>query len=175
MGAPAISDTGKTILFLRHGKSDWNADFGTDHARPLAPRGVESARRVGGWLAGIDLKPDLVLTSDAVRARSTVELAAAAGRWSCPIELRPQFYGGSPSTLVRALQGLDDALATVLLAGHEPTWSHTVADLAGGGNVRFPTAAVACLGHAGSWAALAPGRCELRWLVTPKLLERAGE
>jgi phosphohistidine phosphatase len=160
----------KKILLLRHGKSDWDAGAPSDHARPLAPRGVEAARRVGAWLGGRGPVPDLVLTSDAVRALTTVELAAEAGGWDCEIERRPDFYGGGVETLVQALTAVDESVGCVLLAGHQPTWAHALARLTGGGQVRFPTAALACLGYVGRWRALAPGRCELEWLVTPKLL-----
>ncbi|MCZ6728021.1 MAG: histidine phosphatase family protein [Acidobacteria bacterium] len=164
----------KTILMLRHGKSDWGASYSSDHERPLAPRGERAARRIGSWLSRIDRAPDLVLTSDAVRARTTVELAAQAGGWECPIELRPEFYSGYQGTIIEALQGLDESVRTVVLAGHQPTWSYATAQLTGGGTLRFPTAALACLGHYGAWSTVAPGHCELRWLVTPKLLARGG-
>jgi phosphohistidine phosphatase len=162
----------KTILMLRHAKSDWRSTASTDHDRPLAPRGERAARLVGSWLSRIGRAPDLVLTSDAVRARTTVELASEAGEWDCPVQLRPQFYSGHQGTIVEALQELDESVGIILLAGHQPTWSYTAAQLSGGGTLRFPTAAVACLGHYGAWSTVAPGRCELRWLVTPKLLAR---
>ena len=163
----------KTILLLRHGKSDWNADLASDHQRPLAERGVRAAQQMGQWLTQAGQAPDLVLTSDAERARRTSELAAEAGQWQAPIELRPEFYGAEPETLLRALRGLGEETATVVLTGHQPTWSQTVALLAGGGRVHFPTAALACLEYLGDWPGLSAGRCELRWLVTPKLLARA--
>lgn len=163
----------KTILLLRHGKSDWNTAFGSDHQRPLAPRGEKAARLIGDWLHRVDLRPDRVLSSDAVRALTTAQLAAEAGDWNCPIDLHPEFYSGSSADLVRALNHLDDSVTTVLLAGHQPTWSQTAALLSGGGTFRFPTAALACLVASGPWTKVAPGRCELNWFVTPKLLAKA--
>jgi phosphohistidine phosphatase len=167
-----MTDDRKTILLLRHGKSDWQASYTSDHQRPLAARGIAASRTVGEWLTRVGMAPDLALTSDAVRARTTVELAADAGGWTCPIELAPEFYSAQGTDLVRALNAVDDSIEKVLLAGHEPTWSHTVAMLAGGGRVRFPTSAVACLRYYGPWRMLAAGRCEIKWLVTPKLLAR---
>jgi phosphohistidine phosphatase SixA len=47
--------------------------------------------------------------------------------------------------------------------------------LAGGGAVRLPTAAVACLElPIDSWQAIAPSKGRLVWLVVPKLLQAAG-
>lgn len=162
----------KTILLLRHGKSDWHATFASDHERPLAPRGTRASKLVGSWIRRAGMTPDLVLTSDAVRARTTVEIAAEAGGWNCPIRLEPGFYGGSPETLMAALRSLDESTSTVLLAGHYPTWPQAIARMTGGGQARFPTAALAAISYAGPWRNLMAGGCELLLLVTPKLLAK---
>jgi phosphohistidine phosphatase len=163
----------KTILMLRHGKSDWHAAFSSDHERPLAPRGRRASRLMGRWIQRAGLTPDLVLTSDAVRARTTVEIAAESGAWNSPIRLEPGFYGGSADTLIAALRGLDESTRKVLLAGHYPTWPRAVARLTGGGQARFPTAALAAISYAGAWRNLTAGSCELLLLVSPKLLGKA--
>ncbi len=162
----------KTILMLRHGKSDWQAAFSSDHGRPLAPRGERASRLMGDWIRRAKLTPDLVLTSDAVRARTTAEIAAEAGAWGCPIRLEPDFYGGSPEILLAALRDLDESTHKGLLAGHYPTWPQTIARLTGGGHARFPTAALAAISYGGPWRNLAVGSCELLLLVTPKVLAR---
>ena len=68
----------KTVYLLRHGKSDWNSGH-ADHDRILAPRGEDAAHRVGRFLAAIDQVPDRVVSSTAVRACTTAELATQAG------------------------------------------------------------------------------------------------
>jgi phosphohistidine phosphatase len=67
---------------------------------------------------------------------------------------------------------IDNVVDRLLIAGHEPTWSSLVTWLIGGGTVRMPTAAVACLDlpH-GDWIDLAPATCDLRWFVTPEMLK----
>jgi phosphohistidine phosphatase len=81
----------KTLYLLRHAKSDWNNAFDGDHDRPLAPRGIEAAERVGRVLAAAGEIPDRILTSSAVRARTTVELAAESGDWASPQVVVPEF------------------------------------------------------------------------------------
>ena len=49
----------KTLLLMRHAKSDWDADYGPDHDRPLNERGLRSARLMGRVLAEEGLVPDL--------------------------------------------------------------------------------------------------------------------
>lgn len=161
----------RVLLVMRHAKSDWGQGADTDHERPLAPRGVKSARRMGLLLRESGVTPDLVLSSTAVRALTTAELAAKAGGFKCPIVTEDALYASDPDRVLEVVARVDDSVRRLLIAGHEPTSSELVRRLTGG-IVRMPTAAVACLDLAeGGWAELGPGRCTLRWLVTPKMLD----
>lgn len=163
----------KTLFILRHGKSDWNADFGADHERPLAPRGRSAARAIGVFLSRLEQTPDLVISSTAVRAHDTARLAAAAGDWPCAIETDPQLYEGDTGLILQLVQQQDDALESLLLAGHEPTSSEMVGRLIGGGLVRMPTAALARIDFSvESWTEVRFERGMLIWLVTPKMLKK---
>ena len=162
------------LLVLRHAKSDWSAAYGSDRERPLAPRGVDAARLMGRFVTAAGLEPDLVLSSPAERARTTAGLAASAGSWGVPVEIREGFYAGGREAVLLALREVGPQIGTVVVVGHEPVWSAVVSGLSGGGRVRFPTAGLACLTSETEWSALAWGRMELGWLVTPKLLKRSG-
>lgn len=165
----------RTLLVMRHAKSDWGTSFSSDHERSLAGRGVKAAKKMGRFLTDSGAIPDLILSSTAVRAMSTVELAAEAGEWGCDIIAVPDLYATTPERVLDAIGQIGDGIDRLLIAGHEPTWSTLVTWLIGGGRVRMPTAAVACLELArGSWTDLAPAACELRWLVTPKMLTVVG-
>jgi phosphohistidine phosphatase len=141
----------KTILVLRHGKSDWSEPFRADFDRPLAKRGRKDAPRMGEVLALFQCVPDRILSSPALRARQTADLAAEA----CAVE-RP------------------------MLIGHNPTLEETVALLLGRGGVgwneefaiRLPTAGLVCI-DAGvvDWADLEPGDGTLRWFLIPRLVK----
>ena len=161
------------LLVMRHAKSDW--DEGTDdHERPLAERGVKAARKMGRFLAAAELVPELVISSTAVRARMTVELAVEAGKWRCPVECTRAFYGADPAAVLAEIASRT-APPRLMVVGHEPTWSELVSLLVGGGAVRMATAAVACLElPADRWSAIEPGAGRLVWLVTPKLGQAAG-
>lgn len=162
----------RTLLVMRHAKSDWGAPFDGDHDRPLASRGIKAARRMGRFLTDAVMVPDLILSSTAVRALTTAQLAKEAGAWDCEIVASRDLYGSGPERVLGVIGGVDHGIERLLIAGHEPTWSTLVNWLIGGGGVRMPTAAVACLDlpH-GHWTDLAPATCELRWLMTPKLLK----
>lgn len=169
-GAPV-----KRIYVLRHGKSDWDADYGSDHDRPLKGRGVRAAQLMGRFLATADAVPDVVVSSSAVRALTTAQLAAEAGGWGCEVLVEPDLYGASRSRVLEEIHGLDPRFDSALLAGHEPTCSDVVGSLIGSAEIRFPTAALACIDFSlARWDAIELGRGRLVWLVTPKLLAAAG-
>lgn len=162
----------RTLLLLRHAKSDWEAPSGSDHERPLNKRGRKAAALVGTFLAKAGVVPELVVSSSAVRARTTVELAVAAGNWESKVEVTPALYEATPETVIAKLRRLTDEAGTVLLAGHEPTWSTLASLLIGGGALRMPTAAVAAIEFdAERWAEVDHGRGRLLWLIVPRLLD----
>ena len=161
----------KTILFLRHGKSDWDADFSTDHERPLAKRGVKASATMGRFIATCGVLPDRIITSTAVRARTTIQLAKEAGGWDAPTRETKTLYHASPTDLLVQIRAEDDAADVLLLVGHEPTWGSTVSRLAGGGALKYPTAALARVDFdVRRWQDVAFGNGELIWLVPPKAL-----
>lgn len=133
----------KTLLLMRHAKSDRDADYDSDHERPLNDRGVRSARIMGRVLAAESQAPDLVVTSTAVRARSTATLAEEAGEWGCEIVLDPNLYGTGADAAVQVASEATDA-DQLMLVGHEPTWS-ILASVLTGEKVEMKTATVAII------------------------------
>ncbi len=164
----------KTLIFFRHGKSDWDAEYHGDHNRPVAKRGRKAAKLMGRFLASTGQVPDSVVTSSALRARSTVELAAQEGGWGCPVRVTEMLYDARPSTVLREIQAEPDETGRLLIAGHEPTFSEMIGRLVGTAAVGFPTAAMARVDFdVPSWSLADFGIGRLIWLVTPKTLKKS--
>lgn len=158
-----------SLMLLRHAKSDWKADYGHDRERPLNKRGVRSARAVGRFVERYGLAPDLVLTSPAVRAATTADLASEAGSWKSKIVTVPELYGAEPNRVLSVVRGINDA-ERVMVVGHEPTMSGFVGRMTGS-NLRVPTGALASLRLFYSrWADLGWGTAEVELYIRPRLL-----
>ena len=56
----------KTLLLLRHGKSNWDAQNQLDHDRPLAKRGRKAASVMGCYLTALAEVPDFACSSSAI-------------------------------------------------------------------------------------------------------------
>lgn len=134
----------KRLLLLRHAKSDWDSGAATDHERPLNRRGREAARTMGLVIARIGEIPDVAVTSSAVRARRTVELAADAGEWATEIVVERHLYGTSPDGALAVIRRLGDDAERLMVVGHQPAWGALVHAVTGA-SVQMKTATIAVI------------------------------
>ena len=161
----------KSVILFRHGKSDWDAVYNTDHNRPLAKRGIKAAKRMGKYLADLDQMPDLVISSPAVRAKTTVQLAMESGEWSSEFKLDRSIYGGASGTLLDLLYNINESVGVACLVGHEPTFSSFISNCTNSGWIRFPTASMARLDfEVSAWKEIRFRQGTLAWLTRPKEL-----
>lgn len=161
----------KTVILFRHGKSDWGADFSEDHARPVAPRGIKAARAMGKWLKKINQVPDFLVTSSALRARTTLELASEAGAWGKTPVVTNALYDATVAAYIEVIRQTPAKSSSVLIAGHEPTCSLTTAYLVGGATNEFPTATMARIDvDVENWEDIDAGTGTLIWFMPPRYL-----
>lgn len=133
----------KTLLVLRHAKSSWNESGLADHDRPLNERGERDAPRMGDLVRERRLTPDVIISSDAVRARMTAEAVAEAARYPGEIRLEPLLYGAAPDDILVVLRAAPELnTATVMIVGHNPGLEALVGQLTGEPQ-DLPTAALA--------------------------------
>ena len=132
----------KTLLILRHAKSDWNNSRLSDYERPLNKRGQQDAPRMGQLLRDEDLVPDLIITSSAERARTTAELVAEACGYEADIIYTRRFYHAAPDAYLEALRGLGKGQERIMVVGHNPGMEYLV-ELLTDVRERMPTAALA--------------------------------
>jgi phosphohistidine phosphatase len=163
-------------VLLRHAKSAWPAGV-PDHERPLAGKGRRNARAAGDWLLQEGPAIDLVLCSDAVRARQTWEIASSVLPVRPMLTLVPELYGAEPEEAVALVREHAGLAGAVLLVGHEPTMSGSTVLLAGAGSDqaglerlrrKFPTSALSVLRTERRWADLAPGQAVLETFAVPR-------
>ena len=94
----------KTIILFRHGQTKQEIASKSDHDRALASKGIEEAERMGLYLARKHTIPDIVISSTAVRAKTTAELAIVSGKWECTFKLESGIYGGDPIFLLNLVK-----------------------------------------------------------------------
>ena len=158
----------KRIYLLRHAKSDWGDPDVADFDRPLNDRGLRTAPLVGRLISERQMVPDLIVSSPARRALATAELVRQNLTGDPEIRPNERVYEASPQTLLQVAAGLDDAIGSAMLVGHNPGIEGFVRLLTGR-NEGMPTAALAVIDLAvDRWAQIAAGRGTLIEVVRPK-------
>lgn len=169
-----------TLSLLRHAKSDWSTPGMDDFDRPLAPRGLDAAPRMGAYMAHEGLKPQLVLCSAAVRTRQTLDLVLPHLATKPEISYERGLYLASAATLLKRLQQLPEDVSHAMLVGHDPGMHEIAVALAGEGERgalcalarKFPTAGLAVFRFDGArWSEIAKGKGRLLRFVTPRALD----
>lgn len=142
--------TTRTLVVLRHGKSDWSGDE-PDRERPLGRRGERQAAEAGAWLAEHLERIDLAVVSPSVRTRLTWELVSGELDEEPEVRIDERVYAAWGRELRALVDELPDEADTVVLVGHNPGVEDLVHDLTGA-YVSMPTSAIAVLTWEGAWA-----------------------
>jgi phosphohistidine phosphatase len=172
-----IADPYRTLLLLRHAKSDYPTGV-ADHERPLAPRGVREAGLAGDWLRANEPAVDAVLCSTATRTRETL----ARTRIDAPVDYVDRLYDATPGAVIDVINDVSSRFGsdvrTLLVIGHEPAMSSVALGLAttDGSNdeaaerisEKFPTSAIAVLRTGEPWDQLALGSAALISFHVPR-------
>ena len=163
----------RTLLVMRHAKSAYPDGVG-DHDRPLAPRGIKEAGLAGLWLQSNAAGIDAVLCSTAVRTRETL----ARTKITAPVRYIDRLYGATPGGVIDEINGVDDAVGTLLVIGHEPAMGAVTLGLAGADgtnlamadrvSMKFPTSAIAVLQLDAPWSRLELGGARLTDFHIPR-------
>lgn len=158
----------KTLYVLRHAKSSWENQNQTDFERPLNERGKKAAPKMGRLMKNKNLVPDLIVSSPAVRAKTTAELVKEAANFDAEIRFEPRIYEATVGDLLEVLQETPEQCEKLLILGHNPGFEYLVGNLTG--ELReMPTAALAEIElEIESWQEIRPACGKLRNFFKPK-------
>lgn len=121
----------KTLLLMRHAKSDQKSPNATDHGRTLTDNGKKQAIAMGQWLKQQHCVPEYIMCSSALRANNTAQLVAKACEFNEDFDERDDLYLTSNETYVQQIQQADNNANRILVVGHNPTAEvllHTLTD-----------------------------------------------
>ena len=114
----------KTLFLVRHAKSSRDDPSLPDRDRPLDDRGKQDGPKMGKRLAKRDVKPDLLLSSPALRALTTARLIAEEiGYKLKDIVVDDRLYASDVDDLLAVIRALDRNFNRVMLFGHNPEFT----------------------------------------------------
>jgi phosphohistidine phosphatase len=164
----------RTLLLLRHAKSDRTQQVSEDFERPLNERGRDAATRVGHWMKHHHLRPEWVICSPAARTRET--LAIMRTHLPIPdtlIDFDDRVYLADVQTLLAVLARCPQDMNNILMIGHNPGLEELLVYLCGeqlplsAKGKLMPTATLAQIAMPDDWRGLAAKSGKMMHLVRP--------
>lgn len=162
----------KTLYIIRHAKSSWDHPGLADDERPLLEKGVKRTLKIARYLQDKHISADLVISSHAVRAHETARIIAdAIGYPEEKIIISSKVYHGSTEQLYDELYGLNDHVESVMIFGHNPTFTSFANHFLDEKIEWLPTSAVVSVSFdTERWTELPMANHKTNFLITPKEL-----
>ncbi len=158
----------KKLFIMRHAKSSWEDAALTDFERPLNDRGQRAAPFMGELMARKGFARSIILSSPAVRAKTTAQLVKESGKLDAEIRFEHRIYEASPHALSQVVSEIDDAHRSAMLVGHNPGIEGFIRFLTGQIEP-MPTAAFAVIElEIDNWNAISDGCGKLQGIYRPK-------
>ena len=166
----------KELIIVRHAKSDWGDSSLDDHNRPLNGRGERTAPKMAELLADKlqqeGASVDAMITSTALRARTTAEVFARALEFpEVDLQRTQSGYLASAEQWLRIVAGVDEGFQRVMIFGHNPGFHYLVNELIDGDQVidHMPTCAVVRIAiKSDTWGAIGQGDGRLIECLIPR-------
>lgn len=163
----------KTLYLIRHAKSSWKDASLDDYDRPLNKRGKRDAPEMGRRLKEQEIKPDLLISSPAKRARLTAKaIAEAIGYAQDKIRWEPELYHATSETILEQIHQNAHQQQSLAIFGHNPGLTDFQNDICSEAIDNIVTTGIACIEfEVESWKEISLNRSgELLWYDYPKRL-----
>lgn len=123
----------KTLILVRHSKAEERDNKGSDIDRPLTEKGKINTFKVANLLLNSGIKPDLMLSSTAIRAVQTTKIFSEVLKiHEKHLDFTGKLYYSSSKTILDFIYGLPDACDCVMMVAHNPGISDLVRGLTSG-------------------------------------------
>jgi len=110
----------KKLYIIRHAKSSWKDSTLDDFERPLNKRGKLDAPFMGARLKEKNIAVDIIISSPALRAKTTAEIIAKKINYTQAILYKKDIYEVGIKAINKMLKKIDDNNNTLFLFGHNP-------------------------------------------------------
>jgi len=134
----------KRLTLVRHSKSDWSLPGQQDWDRALNKRGQRDAPEMARRMRARKLKPDLILSSPAVRALATATIMARELKVAASIVRQDErLYLAGPADMLTVIRDLGGSARHLMVFGHNPGITDFANRLSAGDRIdNMPTSAV---------------------------------
>ncbi len=162
----------KNLFLVRHAEATELGSGQKDTDRALTPTGYQDAPRIGRYLFLKECQPDVILSSDAIRAQTTAMLLAEQFKYERhKIQYTEDIYKASVRSLLSIINNQKDTYSQVLIVGHNPVLTYLAEYLTKKeiGSIS-PCGVVHLTCDADSWMEFSEGNAKLEDYMFPEKL-----
>jgi phosphohistidine phosphatase len=150
------------LYLLRHAQSADKQIGQTDKERALTPTGLKEAKAVGFFFKEKSLIPELIITSSALRAKSTTQiLTEMLMDNSDKIVIDDELYEATLSTYLQLITKVGNHVSGVLIVGHNPVITLFADFMTNQQNNFRPAEVLVLKSEAQSWSTIRKGNTEV--------------
>jgi phosphohistidine phosphatase len=160
----------KTLYLVRHAKSSWDDMSAEDYERVLLPKGINRTTQVAKYLLSKKVVPDLIVSSQAVRAIETARILARKLNYpNHEIQIEPLLYFSGSQAMYHVVFGLPNAKNEVMLVGHNPDMTQFANVFLHEKIDYLPTTGVVSISFkTDRWEEIMMAEREVNFVITPK-------
>jgi len=159
----------KTIYFIRHAKSGWSIPDTSDFERTVSKKGEKDINTMGSYLALRGIKPDLILSSCALRAQQTTDLLAEKIAFQGKKYYLQELYLTSVEVIQEIISIQDDEINTMFIVGHNPQLHELANSLMDEHISKFPSLGIIAIDFdTETWSTIAEVKGEIDFFIFPK-------
>jgi len=165
----------KKLILIRHAKTEQLYDYNkTDFGRKLLPRGHDDAELIANQLLNKEIKPDLIISSNAARALQTAKIFAKQMNYN-PKQIieEPFIYDGyTTGEMLNYLSKTDDNIESIMLIGHNPDIASLTIRLISDDIWNFPTCSTSVINfNIDSWKDIEVNTGKLELYIYPSMFK----
>jgi phosphohistidine phosphatase len=157
---------------MRHAKALKESDDLSDHNRHLSEKGKEDAKLMSDALITEKFLPELIVSSTSKRTQRTAKIVSEN------INLKPHslllesdLYEATTSDILHVIRALPDNINTVMLIGHNPSFTSMIGLLSQTFIENLPTSGIAVIQfNFPTWKLTQNKSGNLVWFMHPKFL-----
>lgn len=151
------------LFILRHAQTHSGQHYNSDKERELKQEGIAQATQVGKYLKEQQYQVDLIIASDATRAKSTALLVAAQINYPPHhIQFAEKIYSGLMNDMLMLIQQAPDSIKHILMVGHCPTIIEFHNYLSEAHKTSMETCELTLFNIEGRWSEIVAGAGEIK-------------
>jgi len=165
----------KTLYIVRHAKSSWDHPGLGDDQRPLLEKGKKRTKYVVDYLLENNCRPDLIISSHAVRALETAKILGTALNYpEDKIIVSERIYHGNVDTSLDFVFEQADDIHSLMMVGHNPTFTYLANMFLDISIFNLPTSGVVCIEFmTDKWEDVIGAKKRTKFVISPKMLRNS--